>query len=136
MKKLTVKTSKQTGYKYLDALKVKKVTDALIDAHEALSKSISVKAIEDMNNRLFALERRVGELEGKPQEYCECKEPIVITSKKNGIYCGICGKPLKPQNTEVLREGIIKILIGYDKRYTVASVSILADDILRLVKGK
>ena len=40
IKKLTVKTSKETGYDYLEAKKVKKVLDALIDSYEALERRV------------------------------------------------------------------------------------------------
>jgi len=48
MKKLTVKISKQTGYKYLEADKVKKLTDDLIDALAAEQKKRDIQ--HEQNN--------------------------------------------------------------------------------------
>ena len=49
-------------------------------------KNIQIAAIEDMNNRLFALERRVGEIEGEPSKgrilpvgncpYCDAEQGV------------------------------------------------------------
>jgi len=38
-----------------------------------------------------------------------------------------------PKTKTSLREKIIKILVGYDRRYTVASLSILTDQIIKEV---
>ena len=91
---------------------------------QKIGRNIQIAAIEDMNNRLFALERRVGELEKmmgkhapeilrsrldtlKPQEYCSCscheKLSEGYSSSTNCICC-------KPQNTEVLRGKIAEKL--------------------------
>jgi len=99
------------------------------------------------NGRLEALERRVGELEKengninkrfigledfvteKPQEYCECKKPDY--SRIMGNHCKRCHretKPLKPQNTEVLRKKIRRALFIEDTEDCI-------DAILRLVKN-
>lgn len=78
--------------------------NALIDAQEALEKSISVKAIEDLNNRVFALERKynqhikaehIGYDPHTKQEFCECNSPNLIPSHE-GI-CDWCHKPLPKQ---------------------------------------
>ena len=86
-------------------------------------KNIQIAAIEDMNNRLFALERRVGEADKwvsdnsadilmlkntafhpkpLPQNTEEC-----ICNDYDGKGVSTCGFPCpvhKPQNAEVLRE--------------------------------
>jgi len=177
IKKITVKTSKETGYFYLEANKVKKAIDALIDAHEALERRVG--NIQDQINGHFVgeewIKRHPKPL--KPQE-CECKEPIEVitvdTNKKGKIIkthivCSICNKPiqslkafceckkpdysrimgnycerchretkpLKPQNTEVLRKKIKNIIL--DRFNSVTSVQEayeISDAILRLVKDK
>lgn len=63
IKNLTVKTSKDTGYFYLEAKKVKKAIDALIDAQADTTAIDDAQSswINDTNKRVDAFERRVGE---------------------------------------------------------------------------
>jgi len=98
--KLTVKTSKETGYKYLEAPKVKEITDKLIDAlnthlnwHKEKDPIITEHLCEDYD---------------EPEQGCECKNPDPIKwDKLDKVECVKCGKVIKPKK-EVLEEVVLE----------------------------
>jgi hypothetical protein len=69
------------------------------------------------------------------EDFCVCEEPMIATNTKTGKRnCLRCLKPPNSLQDTGVQEGIMKILVEYDKRYTVASLTILADKILALIK--
>ena len=92
IKKLIIKTSKDTGYDYLRAKSVKKAVDALIDAQEAQG-----KAIEWIKDEFLE-----GSADDTPSE-CLCYS---YKDKKGALHLVQCDKCGKPSQGKELRERI------------------------------
>lgn len=109
------------------------------DRLEALEKSISVKAIEDLNNRVSVLERKnsiVPYPVSEPKEECHCKrsrEVDGVCKKCNGIVT-----PIKEEPYHQLRNKIVHFLVECesDKGDKIKTYGELADKILAIVKGE
>ena len=97
---------------------------------QKIGRNIQIAAIEDLNNRVFELERQqeaqgkqiawgvkminqylqnnsvvTFTMKDKPSSYCGCKEPVGITNKGMCLDCGkICDKPLKSLKDTGLRD--------------------------------
>jgi len=129
----------QEGYAGDAVTPIKKINE-LIDSYDVLQGDVIV-----LKANMRAIMGNV-----KPQEFCECKEPIQCFCHdcKNApvVHCFHCEKPFqdiavreKPQNTEVLREKLKKILndiFSYDTGFPEdnAVIEKALDAILRLVK--
>ena len=98
--------------------------NTLIDSYEA-TRTIADSALlnsQKAHRKIEALERRVGEAEGK------------VEWIKNEFLMSHDTEPLKPQNTEVLRERLAQFLVYFDEFSDPKKADQIADAILRLVK--
>ena len=139
----TRKTSLREVWGHIDAIE-----KALIEENKkrkALEKSISVKAIEDLNNRVFALERaykqhikaeHIGyDPISEPKEECICK--YTVTCKEGygcKSNCKVCN-PIKEEPKQELREKIMQLLYkvpGLSWKYSRCAEE-LADKIMEII---